>query len=90
MCQKELEADLSASKSDFLRAVADLSSVKEEKTKLEARICILEARDERKQEGKEPNRVGGGGRVESSRTSASSCGSRQIYSTGAFEWEALF
>ena len=45
MCQKELEADLSASKSDFLRAVADLSSVKEEKTRLEARICILEARD---------------------------------------------
>ena len=59
LCQKELEADLSASKSDFLRAVADLSSVKEEKIKLEARICILEARDERKQEGKELNRVGG-------------------------------
>ena len=45
MCQKELEADLSASKSDFLRAVADLSTVKEEKTRLEARICILESRD---------------------------------------------
>merc|ERR1719397_1116303 len=51
LCQKELEADLSASKSDFLRAVADLSSVKEEKTRLEARICILESRD--KHEGKE-------------------------------------
>ena len=54
MCQKELEADLSASKSDFLRAVADLSSVKEEKTRLEARICILESRDKhQKRDGKE-------------------------------------
>ena len=31
MCQKELEADLCTSKSDFLRAVADLNSIKEEK-----------------------------------------------------------
>ena len=53
MCQKELEADLSASKSDFLRAVADLSSVKEEKTRLEARICILEASKDKHELGKE-------------------------------------
>ena len=45
LCQKELEADLCTSKSDFLRAVADLNSIKEEKTKLEAKICILESRD---------------------------------------------
>ena len=57
LCQKELEADLSASKSDFLRAVADLSSVKEEKTRLEARVCILESRD--KDEEKEQKRGGG-------------------------------
>ena len=57
MCQKELEADLSASKSDFLRAVADLSSVKEEKTRLEARICILESR-EKHELGKEQKRDG--------------------------------
>ena len=56
MCQKELEADLSASKSDFLRVVADLSSVKDEKTRLEARICILESRD--KDEEKEQKRGG--------------------------------
>ena len=56
MCQKELEADLSASKSDFLRAVADLSSVKDEKTRLEARICILESRD--KHQGKEQKKDG--------------------------------
>ena len=53
MCQKELEADLSASKSDFLRAVADLSSVKEEKTRSEARICILEASRKKHELGKE-------------------------------------
>jgi len=56
LCQKELEADLSSSKSDFLRAVADLSSVKEEKTRLEARICILESRD--KHQGKDQKRDG--------------------------------
>ena len=56
MCQKELEADLSASKSDFLRVVADLSSVKDQKTRLEARICILESRD--KDEEKEQKRGG--------------------------------
>jgi len=56
LCQTELEADLSASKSDFLRAVAELSSVKDEKTRLEARICRLESRD--KDEEKEQKRGG--------------------------------
>merc|ERR1740129_1416845 len=53
LCQKELEVDLSASKSDFLRAVADLSSVKEEKTRMEARICILVASRDKHELGKE-------------------------------------
>ena len=56
LCQKELEADLCTSKSDFLRAVADLNSIKEEKIKLEAKICILESRDLSK--GKEQDRDG--------------------------------
>ena len=56
MCQTELEADLSASKSDFLRAVAELSSVKDERTKLEARICSLQSRG--KDEEKEQKRGG--------------------------------
>merc|ERR1719429_86893 len=56
LCQKELEADLCTSKSDFLRAVADFNSIKEEKTKLKAKICILESRDLSK--GKKQDRDG--------------------------------
>lgn len=50
MCVTELEAALSTSKTDFLKAVAEVSNIMEEKTKLEAKICIIETKSLDKKE----------------------------------------
>ena len=42
LCLEQLEKELNESKKDFLKAVVEVSSVMEEKTKLEAKICVLE------------------------------------------------